>query len=1374
MKDQYKTKKELICELEELRRVSAAKGVKCNPDWIESELSEKKNFYKDFYEFSPIIYFTVDGEGTILTVNPTGADKLGYDREELIGESVLKVFYEEDKDKVLSQLKTCFKNPGRVHSWELRKVKKDGTIIWVKQTARTVKDLNNRAFTTIVCEDITDHKQAELLLATEKKVFELIARNASLNDTLNSLCLEVESQTNGMLCSFLLLDENGLNLRHGAAPSLPKNYIKATDGVEIGPMVGSCGTASYLKKPVVVSNIETDPLWQDYKEIALKYGLKSCWSSPIISSDKRVLGTFAMYYKETRSPNILEKKIIETTTFLAKLAIEKLRSHELASQLGEILEGSLNEIYIFDAQTRKFIQVNKGARKNLGYTFEELKNMTPLEIKSDLSNKDFDKLIRPLLSGKEEEITFQTTHRRKDGSKYPVRVYLQVSEFKGKKVFIANIIDITEQNEREQELKSNLEQLSKKNRYEEIISTVTQSVHSSVDLQEVMDNAVEAMNKNIDGADNVSIYFIEGDDAAMKASVGYADWFIKKVKRIPKPKGFTWKVLGEGKQIYCPDVEKDNVIGKAGKKVGTKSYASMPIKHGDETIACININSFKKNAFDDGDLKLLDIIANQIAIAIDNARQTNALRESEERYRTLYDQSPIGVFIFNTDLVIINTNDRHAEIIKSTREKIIGTDLRKLKDQTFTRLQEDTLKGKSGCQEGFYSATSSSAELWIFVSTAPLRDGAGKIIGGMSVVEDITERKNAEIALRQSEEDYESLVNNVEGIVWEADPKTLTFTFISKQAERILGYPSKNWIEDTEFWLNHLHPEDRDWVPAKCLTATQEKKDHVLEYRMIAADGITVWLRDIVTVIVEQGEVVWLRGLMVDVTDLKKAENLLKERAEQYRALVEKVHDVIVESSSDGKFLYVSPNSKEVAGYEQEELEDVSIFKYVHPDDKGHTFKEFARIITEQTSGKAVFRFQHKNGSWIWFDSTGNTYQTAEGEIRCVIVSRDITESKKLEEELFKKQNLESLGILAGGIAHDFNNLLTSILGNISISKMHLNPKDKIRARLIEAENASLRAKDLTSQLLTFSKGGAPVKEYVHSLGDLIRDTANFAVSGSQIKCEFDFEDKIWPAEIDMGQISQVIHNLVINADQATPEGGKINIKLQNASMNGSNDFNIKEGNYIKITIEDKGIGMTEELKKKIFDPYFTTKQKGSGLGLSTVYSIVKNHDGHINVNSEIGEGTGFEIYIPAAEETASIPKITSHAPKGEGKILVMDDEESVRKIAGEMIKYLGYAVEYATDGNEAIEKYVSAKQSGCPFDVVMIDLTVAGGMGGKEANQRLLDIDPQVRTIVSSGYSNDPVMSEYNKFGFKGMITKPYKIDELSSAIHGVLNSSQ
>ncbi|HTZ19071.1 MAG TPA: ATP-binding protein, partial [Dissulfurispiraceae bacterium] len=365
----------------------------------------------------------------------------------------------------------------------------------------------------------------------------------------------------------------------------------------------------------------------------------------------------------------------------------------------------------------------------------------------------------------------------------------------------------------------------------------------------------------------------------------------------------------------------------------------------------------------------------------------------------------------------------------------------------------------------------------------------------------------------------------------------------------------------------------------------------------------------------------------------------------------------------------------------------------------------------------------------------------------------EIQERAKTEDELLKARRLESIGLLAGGIAHDFNNLLTAILGNISLAKMHVPREGRAFERLLEAEKASMRASDLTNQLLTFSKGGAPVKKTA-SVVELLIDSASFALSGSNVKCEFDLAEDIWPADIDEGQISQVINNVIINADHAMTEGGLIMVQARNVVISEADRLPLKEGRYIKISIRDQGTGIPSDMLPKIFDPYFTTKPKGTGLGLTTCYSIVKRHDGLITAESVMGSGSTFFIYLPASEGkvNAGRGEIESSL-SGKGKVLVMDDEEMIREVAGRMLNHLGYEVGLAADGNEAVALYTTAKSEGNPFDIVIMDLTIPGGMGGKETIQKLAEIDPGIRALVSSGYSHGPITAEYRKFGFCGVV---------------------
>jgi len=392
-----------------------------------------------------------------------------------------------------------------------------------------------------------------------------------------------------------------------------------------------------------------------------------------------------------------------------------------------------------------------------------------------------------------------------------------------------------------------------------------------------------------------------------------------------------------------------------------------------------------------------------------------------------------------------------------------------------------------------------------------------------------------------------------------------------------------------------------------------------------------------------------------------------------------------------------------------------------------------------------------------------------------VTLVQDITERKRMEKELQKMDKLEAIGVLAGGIAHDFNNLLTGILGNLSMAELYAKPEDNIFKILQRAKKASKRAGQLTKQLLTFSKGGAPIKQTA-SIPELIEDTAGFALRGSKVRCKYSLPDNLWPVEIDKGQISQIINNLIINADHAMPEGGIITISAENIIINKNYNLPLKEGRYVKVSLKDQGIGISKEHLGKIFDPYFTTKENGSGLGLASCYSIAKNHGGYITVESEIGAGTKFDIYLPISDkEIFEVKEIAEEELYlGKGTILFMDDEEEVINAAQQMIMQLGYEIKIAKNGIEVINIYKNAKESGGPFDLVILDLTIPGDMGGKETIKRLLEIDPEVKTVVSSGYSNNPIMAEYKNYGFKGVVAKPYEIQQLSEVLYKVINGKE
>jgi CheY-like chemotaxis protein len=387
-----------------------------------------------------------------------------------------------------------------------------------------------------------------------------------------------------------------------------------------------------------------------------------------------------------------------------------------------------------------------------------------------------------------------------------------------------------------------------------------------------------------------------------------------------------------------------------------------------------------------------------------------------------------------------------------------------------------------------------------------------------------------------------------------------------------------------------------------------------------------------------------------------------------------------------------------------------------------------------------------------------------------VLVFRDITEQKKLEEIIFRARKIESVGVLAGGIAHDFNNLLTGIMGNISLAMMELGREAQVAERLREAESACRRATKLTHQLLTFSKGGEPMRQTV-PIAELLTESANFALRGSNVRCVFTLPEDLWPADVDAGQIDQAIHNVVLNAAQAMPDGGTVDVRADNVWLNKAEVPPLKKGCYVKISVHDQGGGISAEIQSKIFDPYFTTKEQGSGLGLATAHAIITKHGGFITFESEEGAGATFIIYIPGSLDAVMPVQDMPETPfVGSGRILVVDDEEAIRDLLSSMLLHIGYEVDCVPDGVEAIDVYQNAQAEGRPYTAVILDITIPGGMGGLEALEPLRAVDPQAKVLISSGYANNPVMANFQQYGFNGVIAKPYTVQKLHEVLQQVI----
>ena len=691
----------------------------------------------------------------------------------------------------------------------------------------------------------------------------------------------------------------------------------------------------------------------------------------------------------------------------------------------------------------------------------------------------------------------------------------------------------------------------------------------------------------------------------------------------------------------------------------------------------------------------------------------------------------------------------------------------------FVTLQEDRL-----ISETYIPDFRGRGPTWFWNVAAPLYDEDGDVVGAIEAVRDVTYRKKAEEAHRDLATKYQSLVERIPAILYIAAlDEASTTTYISPQIETVLGFAPAEYQGDPDLWRKQLHPEDRDKVIAEVTRCRETGETFIREYRMLSREGGIVWFRDEAALVYDQdNKPLFLQGIMLDITDRKRAEIALKESEERYRTVVEQSFDGVFVQKG-GVITFANSRLHEMLGYGPGEMEGLDHWSIYHADYQGIIrAKAQARLRGESVPSHYEVNLLRKDGSSFSGEINAKAI-LFDNEPGIQVWIRDLTEQKRLENRLVDAQRMEAVGTLAGGIAHDFNNLLHIIAGHAELLEMELAERKLKFDEMAAIRQAAKRGTVLVKQILTFSRRvetkfeSINLNEEVQTIERLLYRTIP-----KMIEIDLLLEQGLTPVRADATQIEQVLINLAVNAKDAMPEGGRLTIETRNVILEEDycrSHTEVTPGRYVLLRVSDTGHGMKRDVRQHIFEPFFTTKglADGTGLGLAMVFGIVKMHGGHITCESEVGSGTTFSIYLPVAETAkAKVEQEfeTTAVAGGPETILVVDDEELIRDLAKRILEMAGYSVVTAGSGTEAIQIYAQHKSD---IALVILDL-IMPETGGKQCLEELLKINPQVKVLIASGLAIQGDMKSFLDSEARGIVSKPFNKRELLRAVRHVLDA--